>query len=153
MSERAIIRAAAHRCSAAHRLTTQNGAGRRAVASRSATRCRRGIDDRWKEWERYASARRALTRARVKRKNARHKIAELEKQIAVQRRIANEAEQMVLELWPKVPPEQRGFFNDDLELLADSPAERANGRAPAPASAPNDASSGAESGGEDVAAE
>ena len=85
------------------------------IARRSARAVHRHMDDRWDEWNRYNRARRALLRARVARKNALTKIERLNADLAVQRAKAAEAEQVVLDLWPRVPAEQRGYFNDDLE--------------------------------------
>lgn len=100
-----------------HSRSTEKRAHKRSAARTTQLRCRRQVDDRWAEWNRYKDTARALTRARVRRKNALEKVARLEREIAIHKTTAIQAEQQVLDLWPKVPAEQRGYFNDDLQLL------------------------------------
>lgn len=88
---------------------------RAAIPRRRSPRLRRYMDARMAEWNRWQNLRSALMRARVRRKNARSKIGQLEHQLAIHREHEREATQQVLELWPQLPPEQRGVFNDDLE--------------------------------------
>lgn len=110
---------------AEHRRSTQNGGERMSVASRSRSRCRAAMDNRMVEWERHAAASRALTRARVKLKNARTKIGRLETELAIQRAHESEAAQQVLDLWPRVPARCRTYFNDDYEQTLDESREAA----------------------------